>query len=217
MITITDLDYTLLDAAKFKRECLAPFFEMTAAEWEDQYEKNFKKLRINYSPRKQLEQLSLPAGEITSRLADLKKYLNQEFNRYLFSHAEKTLDFLKGKSEEMILASFGDLEWQGMKVDCLRINQEPATRYFNRIILEDKDKAGNEAIRSLKGRKIFLLNDNYNESQELLKALGEKALLYLVKGPYSGGRQEAHNDLSEIKKVIEPELIKEYRPFRKVA
>jgi len=217
MITISDLDYTLLDSSRFKKECLAPFFDMTARAWEDQYEQNFKKPRINYSPRKQLERLSLSDDEITDRLAELKKYLNQEFNRFLFPRVEETLDYLKAKSEKLILASFGDLEWQRLKVDCMRVNQQTATQYFDQIILEDKDKAGNEAIRSLKGREVLLINDKYNESQELLKTFGESARLYLVKGPYSDGEQGAHDDLSEIKKFLEPEFIKEHKPFRRVA
>jgi uncharacterized cofD-like protein len=217
MITVTDLDYTLLDAARFKRECLAPFFGMTAEAWEEQYQRNFKKPGINYSPRKQFELHGLPESEIARRLADLRKRLKQDIGKFLFPEAEEMLAFLKGRSEELILASFGDLEWQGMKIDSLHVNKEAAAQYFSRIILEDKDKTENGTIRSLRGKEVLLVNDNYRESRKLLEALGGSAKLYLVKGPYSENRREAHAGLSEIGQAFRRERTREIRPFAGLA
>jgi len=183
MITIFDLDYTLLDTAKFK-DNLTEAFAMSAEEWNSDYKKYFKDRGVNYNMDKHLEilkkenRLAISESDIRKKLEEFMKNIDG----YVYPRAEELIRQYKNKSKKLILATFGDIGWQKEKIKNLKI-----TKYFDELVFDDVNKGENKYFQYLKnsGENFLVINDNARESFELLKNLGEKSELKLVKGPYS--------------------------------
>lgn len=207
MITIIDLDYTMLDTKKFKED-MASLFGMSTKEWGDSYRRHFKDKKINYNLEKHLDILH-EEGLVKNKAEaeKIKKSFNEFFDTiedYLYPETEKFLKHLKDKGEELVLASFGDIGWQKKKVDGLK----KIKKLFTSIILEDKGKEENEALKELKnrGEKIRIINDNAKESLLLARELGQECEINLIKGPYSENiehHEKIFNNIGEIMKAEE--------------
>lgn len=206
MITIIDLDYTLLDTKRFKED-MASLFNMSVEEWNESYWRHFKNKKINYNLEKHLEEL-IKEGLIKNEIAaeKIKKAFNEfldKIEKYLFPETEKFLKELKSRGEELVLASFGDIGWQKKKVDGLKKVKE----LFDSIILEDKGKEENEAIKEIKdrGEKIRIINDNAKESLLLAQGLGGECEINLIKGPYSNNTEHHEKIFNNLGEIIEAE------------
>lgn len=189
MIIIFDLDYTLLDTARFKRDGLALFFNMNEAEFKDYYKKNFKDKGVNYSPKKHLEFLGWGQAELAAKLDELDDWLEKEISRYLLPEAEEILKRFKEAGHKIILASFGDKEFQKQKISALKINQISVREFFNEVIISDKVKAELKKLKRFRGENVLLVDDNLREALELKEVLGEKCEIFLVDGPYARYRE----------------------------
>lgn len=191
---VFDLDYTLFDAKKFRDECLAGFFGMSAEEFSDYYSK-YKEVHGNFSPDELLAQRGL-------KLANLELNLEAEINKYLLEGAEKILTVFKKNCDELILASFGNCEFQDLKIDHLKVGAVPFRQYFKDIIVEDKDKTSNEMVKALKGDELWFVNDNDVESKkimELFRHLEDKFKLFLMEGCYSKDSElKKYNNLEQL-------------------
>lgn len=185
---ILDLDYTMLDSKAFKEKVLASFGGMTAHEFNGFYRENFKNKKINYSPKEHLRLLAdrgMKNGNHSLSLEAFNDFIRENISSFLFEGCKELLDRYKASGDKLVLASFGNKEWQGFKIDSLKIDGRPAREYFDEVILEDKDKSQNEALQELAGKEIILIDDNAKEACELLEILGKKCRLCLIKGPYS--------------------------------
>ncbi len=209
MKVIFDLDYTLLDTIKLKKD-LAKVLGLSAEEYNEQYKKFFKDRGINWNLERHLEILRTEKGiskdeeeAIRHNFTELLKKMDE----YLLPGAEETLRKYKRKGDELILATFGDIDWHKLKVE----NSKVLMRNLDHIIYEDKDKTKNAYLRFLRdsGENILIVNDNAKESFELLKLLGKNSELRLVDGPYARNVEHNHKieNISELpgKKIISQE------------
>lgn len=189
MIIIFDLDYTIFDTDKFKRRGLALFFNMDETEFKSYYKKNFKDQGLNYSPKKHLRNLGWSYKEIVAKLSQLDDWMEKEISRYLFPEASKILDKLKQAGHKIILASFGDKEFQEQKISALKINGISAKEFFDEVVISDKVKAGLEELKRFKGENILLVDDNLKEAIDLKGILGDRCEIFLIDGPYARYRE----------------------------
>lgn len=191
---IFDLDYTLFDAKAFRDGCLAPFFGLLPEDFEAAYQDN-KRANGSFDHRVMLHDFGL--SEET-----LDACLEKEINRYLYAEAEKVVLAYRQKAEQLVLATFGNIEWQKKKIAFLKLGGQYLGEIFDEVILEDKDKSANEILNSLRGQEVEIINDNDTESRKLVDFFGDKARLRLLQGPYSA---EGYKDLKELGSEVFPE------------
>ena len=185
MRVIFDLDYTLFDTTKHKKE-IAKIFGLSNSEYLKDYNKYFKNKKINYNIYKHLSYLlkakkisSSRGKEIRRQIIDLMK----RSDNFLFPHAENLVKQLAKEGKELILLSFGDNVLQSQKIKSLSIK-----KYFKKIIITDKGKEYVVDFLKKSKKAHIIINDNLKESLALKKELsltGSKARIILVKGPYS--------------------------------
>ena len=190
MIAIFDLDYTLLDTNIFKKN-LAQAMEISGQDYNFTYADFFYKedeTNLAYHPSIHLDYL-IKKGRVSLKKKEVleKNVLKvvKNIDEALFFNAEKVLKEAKKKGYELILITWGNKEWQKLKIDNLKIK-----RYFNKIIIADKGKE--ECIDFLKnsdGKKI-IINDNLKESLKLKEKL-DNSEIFLIKSKYSRN----HNNL----------------------
>lgn len=190
MTIIFDLDYTLLDTAKFKK-ALANALEISEEDFKN-YEKELKKQNKNYNLAEHLNTLdhkpNLEAFWLKAR-------------DYLFPESLKILEKLS-QENNLILATKGDQIFQQIKLAFLKI-----IKYFSEVYFCETDKCA--SLASLKtSDKILIVNDNAKESIELKKALKKNGIsceIFLVAGPYSNNmdHSEKIRQLNEILKKFE--------------
>lgn len=207
MIIIFDLDYTLFDTARFKRDGLALFFNMNEAEFRNYYKKNFKDQGINYSPKKHLQILGWKYKEVMAKLNELDDWLEKEISRYLFPAAEEILNKFKQAGHKIILASFGDQEFQEQKISALKINGISAKEFFDEVIISDKVKAELKELKRFQGENVLLVDDNLREAVDLKEILGNKCEIFLIDGPYAryGKDDVVPRSLKELAEKFFPE------------
>jgi len=205
MILIFDLDHTLLDIERFKKD-KSKIFRLTPEENEIQGNNLFKKRGVGYNPYVHLKFLR-DSGHIKTD-SDVEK-IKAEFQEamkksddYLFPDVEETLAYLKNKGYRLILMTFGDPEMQQPKIDNSRIK-----KYFEKTICEEKDKTQNDFFKSLanSNEDILIINDRADQSLAMKKALGKKAKIFLVRGPYSENaehKEKIHDGISELKNIL---------------
>ncbi|MBI4812068.1 HAD family hydrolase [Candidatus Falkowbacteria bacterium] len=193
MIIIFDLDYTLLDAAKFKNG-LAKVLGLSRKEFNLSYKKHFKNKKINYNPERHLLILEKEGKKLPLNAKKRVVCFLRNINKFLFSGAEEKIRKL-GKKNFLILLTLGDKSWQARKMKNLKIK-----KYFDKIILVDKHKTG--ALKFLKNKKdkILVVNDKAKETKEILKMINAKT--FLIKGPYSKNikhKFEIHKSIGQLK------------------
>lgn len=181
MIVIFDLDYTLFDSIKFKNDLTSVF----KSDFNKDYKKYFKSKGVNYSIDEHLKILKKQKQINSEEEIEIKKRLDkffQNIDSYLFPGAEETLKQFKNDGNKLILISFGNFDWQKLKIDNLKIKE-----YFDEIILEDSCKEKSDFLKSLKdsNEKILIINDNAKESFAMAKLLGENCEFKIIQGPYS--------------------------------
>lgn len=194
MLIIFDLDYTLLDTLEFKKG-LAEALNLEFDVYHKNCKKYFKDKDILYNLEKHLKILE-------QENSDFK--INENFlsniGKYLFPEADDILKKMKDAGHKLVLLTYGDVQWQKMKVENLKIK-----KYFDEIIYTDKGKG--EVIRNSKTplapllerggpgsthplplsrgeEKILIVNDNARECLEMREAIGD-CEIFLVKGRYS--------------------------------
>ncbi|MCD4693780.1 HAD family hydrolase [bacterium] len=184
MIAIFDLDYTLLDTNMFK-EKLAQAMEISEKDYNSTYTDFFYKknnIRLPYHPSIHLNYLikknkvSLDRKEVIEK--NILKVV-ENINKMLFIDAEKVLQEIKKRGYELILITWGNGEWQKLKIDNLKIK-----KYFNKIIRVDKSKEKCiDFLENSDDRKI-IINDNLKESLKLKEKL-KSSEIFLIKSKHS--------------------------------
>lgn len=200
MIVIFDLDHTLMNSKKFKKQ-LPKIFGLSQQDFKNNINKYFVKQPDLYSPLKHVR-LCYESGAIGKKqLTVIEKELKvlvKNTNSYIFPDAEKLLIYLRRKNNCLILLSHGEKKWQKLKIENLLIK-----RYFDKVIITDKRKT--EAINFLKNKKdeILVINDNSRENKEMMDFLGRgKAIL--IRGIHSNDIKHNHKvySLKQATKVI---------------
>ncbi len=181
MIIIFDLDYTLLDM-KIWKKMLADAMDISEEEYYETYSDYFYKNKIKYNIFKHLDYLierkiiseskkEVILSQITEKIKNIDKAL--------FPKAEEVLEKFKNKKYKLILITWGDNVWHGLKLNNLKIK-----KYFDKIVIADKKKG--DCVDFLKNDedKKVLINDNLKESIYLNEKL-KNSEIFLIKSKYS--------------------------------
>lgn len=178
MIVILDLDYTIFDAKRFRSDCLAPFFGMRPAEFENYYKVNFKDRQISFDALEMLGRFELTEEE-------LDRTLDAQISSFLFPETDKIIKKFRDKGVKLVMLTFGSKAWQARKIKHLKLGERSLGSLFDQVILADKDKAESAELGALEDGRIVIINDNAKESQALMRLFDPRAESYLLEGPYS--------------------------------
>ena len=206
MIVIFDLDYTLLDTKRFKID-LANALGISLDVFNDSYRQfisndGTEQRKTRYVLNEHLDYLiksgAVKVGEKKQLEIRVEEFLKR-IDNYLFADAEDVLKNLKDRGHKLILATFGNPEWHQLKVGNLSIK-----KYFDQIIITDKDKSPLIEFLKKNNEETVIVNDNAGETIAMQEALGHCQII-LIAGPYS--RNCEHN-FKEYELVDCLELIK---------
>lgn len=179
MIVIFDLDYTLLDTEKIKKDMVG-IFNISIKQFNTDYKKLFTDKKIPYSPYKHIRFLKKEKQVFSVAICDKKMdTLVKNIKKYLYPKALEVLEKFKKRGDKIILMSVGDLKWQAKKINGLKIK-----KYFNRVIIVERKKCRNLEFLKKENEKILIINDNAGETIDMEKAIG-KCEVCLIHGPYS--------------------------------
>lgn len=194
MIVIFDLDHTILNTEKLKKDMVG-IFGISIKQFNDDYQKLFRDREMPYSPYKHIRFLKKEKLIYSIAICDRKMdALVKNIKKYLYPKALKVLEKFKSRGDKVILMSVGDLKWQEKKINALKIK-----KYFNRVIVIERKKCKNldflkkETLPA--GRqeeKILIINDNAGETLDMKKAIG-KCEICLIHGPYSKNAEHNFN------------------------
>ncbi len=185
MIIIFDLDRTIFDTEMFKKD-IADILNIPIGRYNEDCKKYFTDKEKVYSPRELLRIL-----KSEKRISSIKKYrekidnLLEDAEKYLFPESLEALKKFKKREDKLILISVGHKLWQRKKINRLKIK-----KYFNRIIILEKEKYKNLDFLKKENEKILIINDNAGETIDMKKAIGNCEIC-LIRGPYS--RNVKHN------------------------
>lgn len=182
MLYIFDFDYTLFNSIKFKQD----FFELFRGLLHDPSNlrlEYFQENKIHYDLEKHFDILGDNLKDRDQASLVLKEFLS-DLKKYLFPEVEKLLIKLKNDGHRLILISLGNVDWQKAK-----IYGSDLEKFFDKVIFTDgpKELALKEADL-IKGEEVIIVNDNFNESVEMMKYI-ENCKLFLIQGPYSENNQ----------------------------
>jgi FMN phosphatase YigB (HAD superfamily) len=181
MIIIFDLDYTLLDTKRFKKN-LAEAMGISQKVFRDTYYQLGFSQEISYSLEKHLTFL-IKRGLIRENNKNivLKKVLIflKNINDFLFLEAKNMLTELAKNNHKLILLTYGDPAWQKAKIKNLKIKN-----LFQRIIITNQAKDNKICFSRRHNEKIIFVNDNVKELLAAKKKWPSIGCI-LIKGPYS--------------------------------
>ncbi len=181
MIYIFDLDYTLLDAIKFKHG-LARILGLSWEDWQKNYQKFFKDQNKNFNFYQMLNYLIRAEIVNQNQAVEIRhaalKYL-KTIDTFIFPKGLELIKKLAADKQTLMLVSFGDMVWQKSKIENLKIK-----KFFTRVIITDSNKS--TALTFLKNstEKIAIINDNAKETFLLQESI-PNAKIYIVDGPYA--------------------------------
>lgn len=181
MIYIFDLDYTLLDAAKFKRG-LAQILGLSWEDWLANYQKFFKDKNKNFNFYQMLNYLIRAEIVNQNQAVEIRhavlRYL-KTIDSFIFPAGLELLKKLSADKHALMLVSLGDMVWQKSKMENLKMK-----KLFTRVILTDSNKRTALSFLKNSTEEIVIVNDNAQETLLLQEAI-PRAKIYIVDGPYA--------------------------------
>lgn len=183
MIIIFDLDYTLLDTSAFKNK-LASALGITQKEFQETYNR-LKHQKETYNFGDHLNSVSNLKTINKKKAVDNLNILLKGINRFAYKDAEIVLKKLFKKKYKLILLTYGNKNWQRMKIKNLKIK-----KYFKKIIFTDTCKShALDFLKTVK-EKIVFVNDNAKECKKI-KKIYPSLEIFLIDGKYS--KNTKHN------------------------
>jgi FMN phosphatase YigB (HAD superfamily) len=185
MIIIFDLDRTIFDTEKFKKD-IANTLNINIKQYNKDCKNFFTDKNKVYNPQ---ELLRILKGE--KRISSIKNYkekiegLLKNADKYLLPGAIDVLKKFRKGDNRMLLISIGHKPWQKKKIDSIKIK-----KYFDKIIIIEKEKYKNLEFLKKEKDKILIINDDAGETLDMKKAIG-KCEVCLIHGPYS--KNAKHN------------------------
>jgi len=183
MKVVFDLDYTLLDTAKFK-EAMAEAVTSCGVP-RDRYEEAYKAVVkregkvYDYDPEAHLEALR-PWFPDEVALTEARRRLDEVVagaDKYLFPGSVELLKELRQEGRETVLMTLGNEAWQKRKVDNSGLGA-----LFDEVILTGKHKVGLMKGLAKPGEKVVIVNDNGEEMREMMREA--PSYVYIMKkGP----------------------------------
>ncbi|MDD4333285.1 MAG: HAD hydrolase-like protein [Patescibacteria group bacterium] len=181
MIIVFDLDYTLLNTKKFKSD-MAKAMGISLAVFKKSYEEHSKNSATNYILEDHLDYLVKTGKyEASQKKIIKKKVMNflKKIDNYLFSSAAPVLAELSARGHKLEMITYGNRRWQRLKVGNLKIK-----KYFQRVIITDKNKHDQLRFWKKKEANVCFVNDNAKEVVCIREIL-PRAQFILIKGPYA--------------------------------
>ncbi|MFA6603881.1 MAG: HAD family hydrolase [Patescibacteria group bacterium] len=185
MKIVFDLDYTLLDTAKFK-EALAEAYTSQGVSRE-RYEETYRAVVkregkvYDYDPEVQLKMLGADLGgpeavaEVRRRIGDVLA----STEKYLYPGSRELLAELRRHGGKLALMTLGNEKWQRAKIE-----HSGLADLFDEVVATEDKKVG--VVRSLAegGEPVIVVNDNGAEMREMMAVAPE--FKYVLKcGPKS--------------------------------
>lgn len=185
MIVIFDLDHTLINTNKIKED-IAKILNIDINQYNNDCKRCFTDKNLVYNP---YELLRILRSE--KRISSIKNYkekiegLLKIADKYLYDGALEVLKKFKKRGDKIILMSVGHSKWQAKKIKGLKIK-----KYFDRVVILEKEKYKNLEFLKKEEDKILIINDNAGETMDMKKVIG-KCEVCLIHGPYS--KNASHN------------------------
>ncbi len=185
MIVIFDLDHTLINTNKIKKD-IAKILNIDIAQYNNDCKRYFTDKNLVYNPYELLHILKKE-----KRISSVKNYqdkiegLLKNADKYLYVGSLEVLKKFKKRGDKIILMSVGCLKWQEKKINGLKIK-----KYFDHIVILEKEKHKNLKFLKNEKEKVLIINDNAGEILDMKKAIG-KCEVCLIHGPYS--KNAKHN------------------------
>jgi FMN phosphatase YigB (HAD superfamily) len=194
---ILDLDHTLLNSQKLKKE-LASIMGISQILYDESYKKRFYVENEPYSFDKHIKYLQnigiIEKGE--EIFLDVRKKFEQKLSTLSEFLHEGALDVIKNigdVDDEKILTTFGNEEWQEEKLKKLP-ELEP---FFSKIFFEKEDKGKSDILKVIgnKNERVLIVNDNVEETKKMVEIVGkEKCDVKIIKSIHS--ESEADKELA---------------------
>lgn len=179
MIIIFDLDHTLLNTNKLKKD-IAGILNINIRRYNNDCQKYFADKNFVYSPYELLRILKKEKRVTsTKRYKERIENLLKRADKYLHVGALEVVKKFKAKGDKLMLLSVGDRKWQNKKINNLKIRH-----YFDLVIIIDGEKHKNLDFLKNSKEKILIINDNAGETVDMKKVIG-KCEICLIHGPYS--------------------------------
>lgn len=179
MIVIFDLDYTLFNTNKLKGD-IAKILNIGIEQYNNICKRCFSDKNKVYNP---YELLRILKSE--KRIPSVKNYkekienLLKHANKYLHDGALAAVKKFNKRGDKLVLLSVGYKKWQHKKISGLKIK-----KYFNLIVILEKDKYKNLDFLKKENDDVLIINDDAGEILDMKKAIG-KCEICLIHGPYS--------------------------------
>lgn len=157
MIVFFDFDDVLFDRDKFIQALIKRFFG-EEKKFLETYKKYFKDKGEEYSLKKHLKILGLDCRE------DEYNLFFRDLSEFVYPRAGQVLSWTRNKTEEIILLSRGDAEFQGKKIKGSGLKD-----FFKKIVVT-KNKLRYLKSRDItEGKDVFFVNDDLGENREIKK------------------------------------------------
>ncbi len=179
---IFDFDYTLFDAGKFKIDLANSLKNFNISQ--KQFLETYKKLRDNhqkeYKPLEHIKILSNITGKKESEIKKAYFKVIENCKKYLYSDSLPFLKKLQATGYKLILLTFGNIEFQKLKV-----GYSGTCEYFDEMYFTDKNKA-HLKDKIPDNKNTIFINDNPHEIEALMK-IYKNAEFILIKR--TGGKK----------------------------
>lgn len=187
MIVIFDLDYTLFNTNKLKKD-IAKVLNINIEQYNNICKKFFTDKNLVYNPYELLR--ILKREKCIPSIKDYKEKIEnllKHANKYLYNGALAAVKKFNKRGHKLVLLSIGYKEWQYKKIRGLKIK-----KYFNKIVILEKEKHKNLEFLKNNKDKILIINDNADELSDMKRAIG-KCEVCLIHGPYSNNIKHKFN------------------------
>ena len=168
MRIILDFDDTLFDRDGFMRD-LARVMGVEYNQFLDSYSRNFKQQHKFYCPYQHLRILYSEA-EIRGKMDAMEDFL-QDLSDFVYPGGREFLQVASANTEELILLSWGDPDFQHIKIKNCKLQD-----FFDKIITTENKI---EVLQDWGTEPFIFINDKQEENQEIEKRFPQ-GRVYLV-------------------------------------
>jgi len=181
MTIIFDLDYTLLDTARFKKDIASVLEQcgITEERFLEAYAENVEKGEL-IRDFDALRYVTALRGDLTCTEAEAAAKigdLSENMNEYFFPNAEWLLEKLKAEGHSLKLLTHGNIEWQKKKIANTGIKD-----VFDEIIYAPENKDDMKDALEVAEAPVVMVNDHGREI-DALGMIFPAFHMIAVKGP----------------------------------
>jgi len=214
MIFIIDLDHTLLNTSRLKKEMAKSIKKFGIKEklWKETYQTTVKKVKkaFDYNVKLHSQLIFQKTGIKASLIEKEFKSVLKKCYKFLYPDTKPFLKYLKNKKVKIILLTLGNINWQKEKIKNLNLQ-----KYFNKIIFTYWHKRFLKLNLDEPPENWIFINDNLKEIKELKDNFPQSLFLRIKR---KGARNvylkkdqikvETFSNLTQIKSFLERRFFK---------